>query len=264
MNIKKLSSLTFMLACIGNYAVSAYVPTAGPLQLTDTPGRLGVISATLMNNPELQEQRLAFQRFANQFPGTHTYQGMIAAISNAQSPTGYQALEAFEQVIMHIYHEKAFITYMDYDPYYPVQGLRYTWFNPLTYINPQSWISDNNAELDQLLNEFDQLADIAMSKNPLLGARMKSTVHAYRHWRKYILGFMLTYFAQDRYKRNWKDTTLHALFLDKNYAKVWKNVKEDTSAAYSGLKTAAITMKNYFMPPAPPAPTKKWFNFFSR
>tara|TARA_B100000674_G_C37809852_1_gene900573 strand:- start:663 stop:1175 length:513 start_codon:yes stop_codon:yes gene_type:complete len=133
---------------------------------------------------------------------------------------------------MYIYHEKAFAVYIPYDPCLPVQGLRYTWLNPLTYIQPQYWLSDSNEELDQLINELDQLATVAMSKNPILATRMKATVHTYRHWRKYILATIIGYFAQDTYRRDGATSTLSLLLHGDKKASL-KNIKDDVYKACS-------------------------------
>lgn len=218
--IMKFKNLLFLIPLLALTATmqSMYTPVQGPLQLYDTltPGGAlnvsGIITNTVINNPELRTDFQIIQNFANTLnPRQMTYQGIMNAIQNSHTPLATQALRAYENVIMYIYHKRAFIISVPYNPYLPVQGLRYSWLNPFSYINPYSWFGDNNAQLDQLLNEFEQLANIAHGKNPAIGLRMKGTIHSYRHWRKYMFTLLAYYLCTDLRDNEPNNTIIYKL-----------------------------------------------------
>ena len=167
-----------------------YTPAHGPLQLFDTTNH-GVITQSL-SNPALAQASATIARFAATIPGANSYQDIMAAIAhNPGNQLATDALQAFEQVIMHLYHYEAYAIGLSYSPWRSMligNGIRYEWFKPLSWFNPKSWLSDNNKKLEQLISELDQLADIANQHSLTLSARMKMTVQSYKNWRN---GFAL-------------------------------------------------------------------------
>jgi len=150
---------------------SAYIPTAGTLPLSDTQ-RAGTITATLKGNPGYFKQE---QQIITEFAGLvvpfnqRTYQEMIYHITITEGDLALKALEAYGNVIMHIYQERAYLIKARCLPHCsPIRGIVYPFAN--------------KAALDQLLNEYDQLASIAMEKSPAVGARMKLIVKSYKYW----------------------------------------------------------------------------------
>lgn len=273
---KLLLSSLFMLLSMSTLNYS-HTPAPGPLTLGDTTTGTGqkqkitpgVILGTMKGNNDLQQEWNTIGNLLSQHSNIKTYQEVIDIIKNAKNSIGDQALEAFENTIMYIYHKTAFAIHIKYNPYFPLQGFRYSWLSPLAWIKPKSWIEDNNDELDQLINEFEQLANIAMNKNPIVGSRMKVTVHAYRHWRKYVLATISTYFGYDLYSRGWEKSTLCAALFNDTFENGFKNLKYDAKAAFLysclGFKKVITGMSNFIKPtkkvskPAPkPAGWVKW------
>lgn len=264
MKLKNIITMIYLLA-IGVATHTAYMPTNGPLLFTDTVINNGIITATVQGaNSPLPAEQAAINAFAVTLPNIgaqqRLYQCIISSIKNSQTNLALEALKAYERVIMYIYHDKAYCLKMRYNPYLPIQGVRYSWFNLFSYINPYSWIGDNNKELDQLLNELNKLADIANGKDPLLSARMKATVHSYKHWRKYM--FAIAYLFYDIGKREQKDTIIKALISGspKKFAKrMFNNIKTDISnfiprmgnKPAKGLEIVPLADNQGAMPPSP-------------
>lgn len=215
----------------------AYMPATGPLPLGDIPGKVGIITATLQCNQALQKERAIIDSFARQSigMGAISYQNIMQRIEATQNPLALQALKAYSDVIMYIYQDKAYIINTKFNPYYPVQGIRSSWLNPFAWVNPFSWCSDNNEELEQLINEYDQLATIALKKKPFTGNFMKMTVHSYRNWRKYATVAITAYLLRDIYKRDTKNTIVHSL-RHGNFKQIVKNIWSDVKSLKSGLQ----------------------------
>ena len=174
-----------------------YTPVHGPLQLFDMDSaNPGDITRSL-SNPTLNQASAAIARFAATAPGANSYQDIIAAIAhNPGNQLAMDALRAFEQVIMHLYHHEAYAIGLPYSPWRSMligNGVRCEWFKPLSWFNPKSWISDNNKKLEQLISELDQLADIANQHSITLSTRMKMTVQSYKNWRNGFALLLATY-----------------------------------------------------------------------
>lgn len=243
---KILLSCALLLSAIMTQSV--YVPTQGPLNFSDLPGgQRSAIYLTAYNNPHLQAEYNTLSQFARTLPPqTQTYQGIIEGITNAQTPLAIQTLEAIERILMHMYHDKAMALDIPYMP--KMLGLRQSWANPISYLDPRSWYKDNDPQLKQIIDEIKQLARIATSKNYNLGMRMHARVHAYRHWRKY-LGIML-YLGYDRSQREWKDSIIYRLWNDDDFEGIRKNLCQDmTDFSTLGWKQAEAmynSIKNYW------------------
>lgn len=196
-----------------------YTPAHGPLQLVDDTTH-GVITQSL-SNPALNQASGTIARFAATVPGANSYQDIMAAIAhNPGNQLATDALKAFEQVIMHLYHYEAYAVGLSYSPWRSMligNGIRYEWFKPLSWFNPKSWISDNNKKLEQLISELDQLADIANQHSITLSTRMKMTVQSYKNWRN---GFALL---------------LAAYIGCRSGGHILESLAEDTSTAASAI-----------------------------
>jgi len=229
--MKKLY-IALIITCTG--VLNAYTPTQGPLTFIDTQTKFGAIRSTVAGNPQLgQEANIIGQFAATLPPASQTYQGMVDEIIQSQSPLAIQTLQAFENVIMYMYHDKAYLVKIPFGTDFTYQGIRNSWLNPLSYITPKNWIGDNNTELDQLLEELSQLAKIAQAKKPLMGARMHAKVNLYRHWRKYTLVGIASYLTYDRATRKWEDTFLYHLYHDYNFKKIAEITKDDAIDGYN-------------------------------
>lgn len=154
MKLKRIL-LPFSLLAISSAifaAQAAYVPTRGPLALADA-AQPGVITSTLLHNRELATERAKILRFLNLGPNAPVpaYQDIIDRVRPTQAPEALEVLQAYANVVMYIYQEKAYLLKAGFLPHVcPIRGIR-------------SPLSKNN-ELDQLIQEYDQLASIALEK----------------------------------------------------------------------------------------------------
>lgn len=217
MNMKKLLFLPLLALSINTY--SRYTPTQGPLTLIDPIGQIGAITATLRNNPELQAEAIHITNFVqNIHMGPMPYERIIDHIILAQTPQALLALEAYGKTIMYMYQKQAYVLKAGFAPHcFPIRGIK----NPFP----------NQAELDQLLEEYDQLATIAMKKSYLVGSRMKLTVKAYKHWYWKTCAAIAAgvYLLYDIGQRDQKDTILYGL-CRMNLKPIFKNIATDLYA----------------------------------
>lgn len=115
--------------------------------------------------------------------GLNTYQYLIDSIVKA--PRGNQnaikAAAGLEMLLWQLYEYYAYYLSLPLHRYVksitPLKGIR----------RPSTWLQDSPA-LQQILNEIEQLANIAEKHDLALAKRMKTTVHSYRNWRKYTTG----------------------------------------------------------------------------
>lgn len=225
MNIKKLLFLPLLALSINAY--TAYVPAPGPLSLADAINQMGSITATFINNQDLQNEAACIGQFAGQLPqNQRLYQNIIENISRAQSPQALLVLEAYGRVIMYMYQKEAYLLKASFLPHcFPLRGIK----NPAPSQN----------ELNQLLNEYDQLATIAMKKSYLVGSRMKLTVKSYKHWYWKTCTAIAAgaYLLYDIGQRNQKDTILYGL-CRMNFKPILTNIKADLNIAAS--KTSSL------------------------
>ncbi len=215
----------------------SYVPAPGPLQLTDSVAMQGAITQAL-SNPALQAQRAVVTRFAQTVPNTTTYQDIVFAIkNNIGQPLAVDALQAFEQVIMHMYNHEAYMISLPYSSSRSLffNGIRYNWANPLAWLNIKNWTSDNNKKLDQLIGEFSQLSDIAMQHNLKLGTRMKVTIQSYKNWRNSIALIIAAYLIADTIKRSDSTSLVNTAY---------DNVAQDCSQVLNATQNFASNTTN--------------------
>lgn len=200
MNIKKLLLLPLLALSIN--ACCIYVPTKGPLILSDpTIHQQGTITLTFIDNQELKAEAEQIFKFVRHLPANQrAYQDIIDNISRSQSPQALQALEAYGNIIMHMYQKEAYLLKANSLPHcFPIRGIR----------NPFS----NEKELNQLLNEYDQLATIAMKKSYVVGSRMKLAVKFYKYWYWKTCAMFATtaYILYDIGQNNQENTILYRL-----------------------------------------------------
>lgn len=232
MNIKKL--LTISLLAVMSNMHSSYSPAIGPIVLLDS-GAAGEITLLLMNSSHKFSQSKSILDFMDtQIKGgarCHiayngqrwiSYQEMIDRIARASSKNAAEALKGYAEIIMHMYEEKAYIIKASFLPHYlsPIRGLR----------SPFSLMKKRSAMLDQLLNEYDNLATIAMDKDIALGLHMKAIVKTYKHWKTCAAttaaAIATIYLLYDVRKRDQKDTVVYGLF-HKNLKPILRNIAAD-------------------------------------
>ncbi|MBI2352831.1 hypothetical protein HYV11_01135 [Candidatus Dependentiae bacterium] len=253
-----LHSFILLCANYNSYLTAAaiqtpYIPATGPLQLNDiisssgTVTHRGIIIQSLIKNQDLIMERQHVQDFLDSQinvprPPLHwpAYQEIIDLIRRSYTNTSSGALEAFEKTIMHIYRQKAYVYLFKttYEPFGFYTGIRKDWLSPLSYLNPFGWTGDNDPALEQLINEMDQLANIATGIKPILGIRMKATIHNYKHWRKYLLSTAIL--------------SLITAYTLKNYGiKPFINVKDQAFKAIDNAKKRGLSVFNWLMQKKP-------------
>ena len=220
----------------------SYTPAKGILQLEDSVHCLGTITQAL-SVPELHRQSLVIKDFAATTPNCLTYQDIIFAIHNKiADEKSIAALKAFEEIIMYLYHKEAYAVSLEYNQLRSLffNGVRYSWIDPIEWIKIQSWSSDNNKKLDQLIEELNRLATIAMNHDKKLGLRMKLTVMSYRNWRNGIVVAAATYVAINAYYK--KSNSLASEMASSTASSIQKHLREDASAAlkYTSNKAHSI------------------------
>ena len=194
--------------------VPTYVPVAGPLILYDQPVLYGVITNTLATNRKLQHERDLIWIFEEQLKKIDksynpNYQNNMLNIQNINSRESMNALKAYAKAIMYIYQSNAYVIKFHSNPFFPIQGIRASWL-PIGWLDARSWVGDN-LELNQLLREFNQLADIAMQKKPLTGQWMKYIILLYKYWRPVYAALFSIYIFKDIGKNEIRDTFLYSL-----------------------------------------------------
>lgn len=221
------------LACMlfvssfGLHAAGVYTPTAGPVQLGDAGnGQQGVARGAIMKavidnnpanqntNPTLAAANAAIANFDGQGQFFRSYQTIVANIAQStKSQAAVDAVKAFESVIMYLY---------DYDIYFCggykpgtsifVTGVRWSWFNPLSFLSLKSYFSDNDARAKQLIDELDNLANAVKIHSGIEYARIKATVHSYRHWRKNMMLLLIAYLGADAYKHGYENSLVNQFY----------------------------------------------------
>ena len=230
-----------------------YVPATGPLQLADIITRTGTVTQrgaimhSLMNNPNLQTELQAIMNFygarGNQLK---SYQAIMQDLSTSIDTTkALAALKAFEHVIMLLYNYRAYVVSSNYNPYLNtfITGIRWSWFNPLEYLKPNSYLSDNNQKLNQLIDELENIAHTVYPHNRLISQRMMLTVASYRHWRKVIAATVTGYFLANGICHAWKDDWKNAsakLLYDGGLG----NILPVMGNAYEDMKNASAMTFN--------------------
>lgn len=234
MNMKKLLFLPLLALSFKAYS---YVPAPGPLTLTDPIGSVGAITATLRKNTDLLAEEAHIIKFVQQAGlGAMPYQRIIDHIKLAETPQALLALEAYGKAIMYMYQNKAYVLKAGFLPHCsPIRGVK----NPFP----------NEAELTQLLDEYDQLATIAMGKSYLVGFQMKLAVKSYKYWywKTCMTIAAATYLLYDIGQRDIKDTTLYNL-LHMNLNPILQNIKTGLHIKTSNIKSDQI---NSDMPTCP-------------
>lgn len=228
MNIRKLLLLPLIALSINTYGV--HVPIQGPLDLTDPIGQIGAITATLRTSPDLQTEARQIAQFVQSLNmGPLPYQRIIDHVTISHAPQAFLALEAYAKTVMYMYQNEAYMLKVKSAPLlFPIRGIK----NPF----------GNEARLNQLLNEYDQLATIAMKKNYMVGSRMKLTVKCYKNWYwKSCLAIAAgAYILYDIGQRDQKNTILYGL-CRMNLKPIFRNISADLSGKIGALRTSSTS-----------------------
>lgn len=231
-----------------------YIPAVGSLELCDKVNfkgefTRGVIMHALMQNATLQNELQAVAKFDGQGPNLRTYQQIMNNLKNSTSSAdALAALKAFEKVIMHLYDFRAY-AYGSYKPGISIfaTGIKWSWINPASYLNPQNYISDNDPELHQLLSELLNVARVTSLHSIIEGQRMSLTVYSYRNWRKNVAIACTAYLITNLCARGWKESALKdikdngLLSTPSVTVKTFKDAASATCLLYSGGKYIAKT-----------------------
>ncbi|MFA5998524.1 MAG: hypothetical protein WC747_00690 [Candidatus Babeliales bacterium] len=190
-----LSAMVYIPVPVQNTQQALYAPAAGPLVIGDRVNpqtgilERGVIMYTLFTNPLFAAELATITQFNGQAINNVSYQTImdnLAKTTNTAQATA--TVKAFEKVIMYLYDYRAY-AYGNYKPGTSifVTGIKWSWINPLAYFDPKSYISDNNPELHQLIDELSNLSSVAKKHSVKDGIRLELTVHSYRNWRRNLI-----------------------------------------------------------------------------
>jgi len=191
-----------------------YTPAKGSLEFNDVINAAthvlnrGAIMNALMTNPDLNDELLAVQEFDGQGVNLRSYQQIMENLqSSTASQSALPALQAFEKVVMHLYDFRAYAL-GSYKPGISifVTGIKWSWINPLSYLNPKNYISDNDPALHQLIDELANIAKVTKIHSVPTAERMNITVNSYRHWRRNIALACALYLTMNACARGWKDS----------------------------------------------------------
>lgn len=202
-------------------ALALHAPAQGNLQLGDNGHaagiQRGVIMDTIITNPNFANEEIAIAQFLGiplAQPINFSYQQIMQRVQ--QSTDAAQAItviEAFEKALMHQYHYDTYAV-GSYQPWQSIffTGIKYSWMNPAKWINPTYWISDNDPNLNQIMNEMAFLGRAAYKHSYVTSKRISATVESYRHWRRNMALTVVAYFAADAYKHGLNESSLHDLY----------------------------------------------------
>lgn len=210
------------LSSLGLFGAGLHVPAAGPLQLGDFVAggvaRGAIMQAVIGNNPinqnpnpTLAAANAAIAGFDGNDQNFRTYQTIVTNISQAvNSQAAIDAVKAFENVIMYLYDYDVYLI-GGYKPGVSIffTGVRLSWVNPVSYFSLKSYFSDNNARSKQLIDELDKLADAVKGHSIVEYARIKATVHSYRHWRRNVMLSIAAYLAADMCKHGYEKSIVN-------------------------------------------------------
>lgn len=203
--MKKLLSIVLLFTAHLSYnaaIIKLHDPAKGPLPLADTKTMNGVVTQALVN-PDLSQEAAIIAKFTSTTPNAKTYQDIITAIKNSPgNKNAIEALKAYEKIIMYLYQHEACLLHIKYHPYLSMtlpNCIRRSWANPFKWLSPKSWISDNNKKLEQLIEELDQLADVAYVHSSPLYLRMKGVVLSYEKWRAAIMATVIAFLFWEAY-----------------------------------------------------------------
>ena len=190
-----------------------YRPAQGPLDFNGT-GRQGqntygpIMQAIRDNNPinlnvnsVLAQANADISAFDGHGQNFSSYQQIMTNLcSTTNTAKAVAALQAFEHVIMHLYNYKAYFggSYNSISSMF-VTGIRQSWFDLRCY-GPKSWISDNDPELKQLIDELEGVASVMERHNTTESARLNMMIHSYRHWRRNMALTVAAYLIADACK----------------------------------------------------------------
>lgn len=223
--MKKLFLICAMLASSLGLSAGLYVPAAGPVQLGDVVAG-GVVRGAIMKavidhnpinpnaHPTLAAANAAIAVFDGQGQNFRAYQTIVTNIGQSiNTQDAINAVKAFESVIMHLYDYDMYLI-GGYKPGVSMffTGVRWSWINPLAYVSPKSYFSDNDARAKQLIDELDKLAEAVKIHSGFEYARIKATVHSYRHWRRNMMLAVAAYLAADAYKHGYNDSIVNQFY----------------------------------------------------
>lgn len=201
--MKRILSIVFMTVMA--QTIFTYIPQNGPLTIGDQISKnrvdgnnnvaRGVIMNTLLTNPDFIQDVNNIYQFLG-IPRTvclPSYEEIVdtvqLSIYNAGAIT---VIEAFEKAIMRYLHYNHYICYTEgknINIFFT--GVKYNWFYPSEWINSTSWLSScNSSEIRQLIDELEQLSNIASKHSFTTSQRLKLKINSYRSWKQNSLACM--------------------------------------------------------------------------
>lgn len=250
---KFLISFFFCLTVSAGLQTAAgnYRPAAGPLNLNGT-GLQGqnthgpIMQAIRDNNPNnlnvnqvLAQANADISAFDGRGQNFSSYQQIMTNLSSTTNTAqAIAALQGIEQVIMHLYNYKVYFG-ASYNPVTSmfVTGIRQSWFHP-RYYGPKNWISDNDPELTQFIDELQNVANIMQRHSSAESTRLKIMIYSYRHWRATTLIAIAAYLMADAYKHGADKSIVGQFYQDglKSTPGILCNVGSDV---FAGAKNTA-------------------------
>jgi len=223
--MKKIINLAIVLIAQTSLG---HVPQIGPLNLGDqvqinqhTLSRhytRGIIMNAITKNPDFAGDLTTIHQFLN-IPLTQTlpsYEEIVDSLSISTNTAGAVAvIESFEKAIMRHLHYNHYICCVEgKKANIFVTGIKYNWFYPSEWINPESWMSScNSNEIRQLMAELEQLANIAANHSIATSLRLKAKVESYRNWKANTLktiAVLGTIGLSIAYRKNISDSASYA------------------------------------------------------
>lgn len=268
--MKKLF-ITFLFYCTVSAVVQGaglYSPAQGPLDFNGT-GRQGqnthgpIMQAIRDNNPNnlnanqvLAQASADIAAFDGRGQNFSSYQQIMTNLSSTTNTAqAIAALQGIEKIIMHLYNYKAYFG-SSYDPVRSifVTGIRQSWCDPRCY-GPKGWVSDNNLELKQLIDELENVANVMHRHSTIESMRLKTIVFSYRHWRVTMALSIAAYLMTDAYRYGFDSSIVNQFYQDglKSTPSICCNVGSDLFAGVKntgkGLGFAAGFGWRYFVQP---------------
>lgn len=193
-----MKKLNILLITAFAQTVFSYIPQNGPLTLNDQVQtnqltfarsiKRGIIMDIIIRDPDFATELTSIHQFLN-IPITKTlpsYEEIVDFLQISTNKSGVIAtIEAFEKVIMrylHYNHYTFFIEGKNINIF--VAGIKNNWFHASEWINSKAWISSNtSSEITQLMNELEQLANIASKHSTATHTRLTKKIESYRNWK---------------------------------------------------------------------------------
>lgn len=203
--MKKILSLLLLCIIAPNTINTGYIAQNGPLVLGDqiqiSPLTLarsikrGIIMNTIITDPDFRNDLTNMYQFLNLSMAylPPSYEEIVDMLQVSTNNSGSIAIiEAFEKAIMKYLHYNHYLCCVEgknINIFFT--GIKYNWFYPSAWADLSNWTSScNSPEIAQLMNELEQLANIASKHSIATSIRLKAKINSYRSWKANTLKVM--------------------------------------------------------------------------